>query len=156
MSRAAELVAHFKSHARKVYAEMAADPKVAATRKVLNCLVRNPGLAGTTRRASAAATCTSTCDGRFAIRPSFDSAAGALSRPGGTSASSPRTAEASRGFQPVAIRREPALDAYTRSPRYTSWLRGRLGGMGTCGSCECCVRGAGVNSGADSGGVGGP
>ncbi len=45
MGRAAELVAYFKSHARKVYAEMAADPKAAAARKVLDCLARNPALA---------------------------------------------------------------------------------------------------------------
>src|SRR5262249_43133091 len=36
---------YFKSHARKVYAEMAADPKAAAARKVLDCLARNPALA---------------------------------------------------------------------------------------------------------------
>jgi hypothetical protein len=46
MGRAAELVAYFKSHARKVYAEMVADARAARARKVLHCLAQNPALSG--------------------------------------------------------------------------------------------------------------
>src|SRR5262249_22502064 len=41
---AAQLVAYFKSHIRKVYAALDADPRIAEARKVLRCLERNPGL----------------------------------------------------------------------------------------------------------------
>jgi hypothetical protein len=50
MDRAAELVTYFKSHARKIYAAMEADPKVATARRVLDCLRQNPSLNHFSRR----------------------------------------------------------------------------------------------------------
>jgi hypothetical protein len=49
LERAARLVAYFKSHARKVYAAMDADPTVAEARRVLECLGANPKLDDFTR-----------------------------------------------------------------------------------------------------------
>jgi len=43
---AARLVSYFKSHARKVYALMDADPQTWQARRILKCLATNPGLAG--------------------------------------------------------------------------------------------------------------
>jgi hypothetical protein len=50
MDRAARLVAYFKSHARKVYAAMDADPTVAEARRVLECLAAHPAMDDFTRR----------------------------------------------------------------------------------------------------------
>jgi hypothetical protein len=50
MAAAARLVGYFKSHARKLYAALDADPRIAEARKVLECLARNPGLSSFTRR----------------------------------------------------------------------------------------------------------
>jgi hypothetical protein len=49
MARAARLVRYFKEHARKVYAVMDADPKVATARRLLRWIVRN-GQPAFTRR----------------------------------------------------------------------------------------------------------
>jgi hypothetical protein len=50
MDRAARLVAYFKSHARKVYAAMDADPTVAEARRILECLAAHSELNDFTRR----------------------------------------------------------------------------------------------------------
>jgi hypothetical protein len=50
LERATQLVAYFKSHARKVYAAMDADPTVAEARRVLECLAANPQLDDFSRR----------------------------------------------------------------------------------------------------------
>jgi hypothetical protein len=50
MEAAARLVAYFKSHARKVYAALDADPRVADAKRVLGCLADNPELDHFTRR----------------------------------------------------------------------------------------------------------
>jgi DNA primase len=50
MENAAQLVAYFKSHVRKVYAALDADPRIAEARKVLRCLERNPDMTVFTRR----------------------------------------------------------------------------------------------------------
>jgi hypothetical protein len=50
MGRAARLVHYFKSHARKVYTAMEADPRVAEARRVLRCLAVNADLNDFTRR----------------------------------------------------------------------------------------------------------
>jgi hypothetical protein len=50
VDRAARLVSYFKSHARKVYAAMDADPTVAEARRVLECLAAHPEMDDFTRR----------------------------------------------------------------------------------------------------------
>ena len=50
LEAASRLIAYFKSHARKLYAALDADPRIAEARKVLRCLVTNPELATFTRR----------------------------------------------------------------------------------------------------------
>jgi hypothetical protein len=50
LERAARLVGYFKSHARKVYAALDADPTVADARRILECLAANPGMDHFTRR----------------------------------------------------------------------------------------------------------
>jgi hypothetical protein len=50
MNSAAELVAYFKGHARKVLFAMESDPKVVAAKHILDCLKRNPSLGDFSRR----------------------------------------------------------------------------------------------------------
>jgi hypothetical protein len=50
MGAAARLIDYFKSHARKLYAALDADPRIAQARKVLQCLARNPKMSTFTRR----------------------------------------------------------------------------------------------------------
>jgi hypothetical protein len=52
MRSAAQLIAYYKEHARKVFVVLNADPRTADARRVLRCLATNPGLCreGFTRR----------------------------------------------------------------------------------------------------------